>query len=81
MVTSNGFNWWTTTINLQQGDSRGNYSKTLYLDAANGVGAPKARLLQSRVGKSLELSITNDGSQGKLNFKVSSNLKKEVTQV
>ncbi|XP_076470060.1 phosphoacetylglucosamine mutase-like [Babylonia areolata] len=60
----------TAFLKLQtQGDGQGKYCRQLYLDAANGVGAPKVSLLQSRLGDSLQVHITNDGSQGKLNYR------------
>lgn len=40
------------------------------LDGANGVGADKIKLLQSYLGNSLNISVYNDGTQGKLNDKV-----------
>ena len=35
------------------------------------MGAAKAKLLQNRLSDQLQLHIVNDGSQGKLNFRVS----------
>ncbi|KAL8587749.1 hypothetical protein ACOMHN_020967 [Nucella lapillus] len=49
--------------------SGGSYSRELNLDAANGVGAPKVQLMRQRIGDTLQLNITNDGSQGKLNHR------------
>ncbi|KAK7108953.1 phosphoacetylglucosamine mutase-like isoform X2 [Littorina saxatilis] len=61
----------TTAFKKLQTDSetKGSYSRQLYVDAANGVGAPKVKLLQGRLGDLLQLHITNDGSQGKLNHR------------
>lgn len=42
------------------------YNTCLYLDAANGVGAGKIPILQSKLGDLLKISLVNDGS-GKLN--------------
>lgn len=56
-------------LKLQSCSEQGKYTRQLYLDTANGVGAAKAKMLQDRLGDSLQLHITNDGSQGKLNFR------------
>lgn len=42
------------------------YKACLYLDAANGVGAGKVPILQSKLGELLQINLVNDGS-GKLN--------------
>ncbi|KAK6186351.1 hypothetical protein SNE40_008402 [Patella caerulea] len=45
-----------------------NYSRRLYVDAANGVGAPKLRSLLSHLGGLLDVQVFNDGSEGRLNY-------------
>ncbi|XP_025095090.1 phosphoacetylglucosamine mutase-like [Pomacea canaliculata] len=45
------------------------YSPKVNVDAANGVGASKARQLQNMLGSLLQLNISNDGTQGKLNYR------------
>ncbi|KAL3863434.1 hypothetical protein ACJMK2_005191 [Sinanodonta woodiana] len=45
----------------------GRYSGSLYLDAANGVGAMKIREVEKYIAEALTISLYNDGSQGKLN--------------
>ncbi|XP_033757116.1 phosphoacetylglucosamine mutase-like isoform X2 [Pecten maximus] len=44
------------------------YKSTLTLDAANGIGAPKAYKLTSYLADYLTIDICNDGSSGKLNY-------------
>ncbi|KAK7508746.1 hypothetical protein BaRGS_00000312 [Batillaria attramentaria] len=57
-------------LSLQnEGANQGNYTPQVYLDAANGVGAPKVTELAGRISKHLQLQIVNDGSQGKLNYR------------
>uniref|UniRef100_A0A1A8RQ18 Phosphoacetylglucosamine mutase n=2 Tax=Nothobranchius rachovii TaxID=451742 RepID=A0A1A8RQ18_9TELE len=41
--------------------------KHLFVDGANGIGAPKLREVESHLKKQLQISIFNDGSGGKLN--------------
>lgn len=48
----------------------GKYSSELTLDAANGVGADKVKLLTKHLGEALSVLVCNDGSTGKLNYKV-----------
>ncbi|XP_050398269.1 phosphoacetylglucosamine mutase [Patella vulgata] len=45
-----------------------NYSRKLYVDAANGVGAPKLRSLLSHLSDLLDVQVFNDGSEGRLNY-------------
>uniref|UniRef100_A0A8C6SXK1 Phosphoglucomutase 3 n=1 Tax=Neogobius melanostomus TaxID=47308 RepID=A0A8C6SXK1_9GOBI len=42
--------------------------KHLSLDGANGIGALKVREMDSHLAKELQISLHNDGSNGKLNF-------------
>lgn len=42
--------------------------KHLSLDGANGIGALKVREMEKRLAKELQISLYNDGSNGKLNF-------------
>ncbi|KAJ0026952.1 hypothetical protein NQD34_017952 [Periophthalmus magnuspinnatus] len=42
--------------------------KHLSLDGANGIGALKVREMESHLGKELQISLYNDGSNGKLNY-------------
>nr|KAG5714323.1 hypothetical protein BaRGS_018540 [Batillaria attramentaria] len=60
------------------GANQGNYTPQVYLDAANGVGAPKVTELAGRISKHLQLQIVNDGSQGKLNYRVAGYLQELV---
>uniref|UniRef100_A0A673CFI6 Phosphoacetylglucosamine mutase n=1 Tax=Sphaeramia orbicularis TaxID=375764 RepID=A0A673CFI6_9TELE len=43
-------------------------SKLLSVDGANGIGALKVREMESHLKKELQISLFNDGSQGKLNY-------------
>lgn len=42
------------------------YTSCLYVDAANGIGAQKVPILQSKLGELLKISLVSDGS-GRLN--------------
>lgn len=42
--------------------------KHLSLDGANGIGALKVREMDNHLAKELQISLYNDGSNGKLNF-------------
>ncbi|XP_020773433.2 phosphoacetylglucosamine mutase [Boleophthalmus pectinirostris] len=42
--------------------------KHLSLDGANGIGALKVREMESHLAKELQISLYNDGSNGKLNY-------------
>ncbi|XP_029985122.1 phosphoacetylglucosamine mutase [Sphaeramia orbicularis] len=42
--------------------------KLLSVDGANGIGALKVREMESHLKKELQISLFNDGSQGKLNY-------------
>jgi phosphoacetylglucosamine mutase len=42
------------------------YSSSLYVDAANGIGAQKVPILQSKLGELLKINLVSDGS-GRLN--------------
>ena len=59
----NGFNKF---FSLQNGSK---YDKIVFLDGANGIGALKIRELEPYL-RSLDIQVFNDGSSGKLNYKV-----------
>lgn len=48
----------------------GNYRSCVMVDAANGVGAPKLRQMLAYLQDNLQIDVCNDGSTGKLNYKV-----------
>jgi phosphoacetylglucosamine mutase len=48
----------------------GKYNSELTVDAANGVGADKVKALAKHLGEALTIHICNDGSTGKLNYRV-----------
>lgn len=53
---------------FRKAESTSNYDPNLYIDAANGVGAPKMKEFLKYIN-SLNVQIFNDGSTGALNFK------------
>ncbi|CAH1783957.1 unnamed protein product, partial [Owenia fusiformis] len=59
----------STAFKLLRGDNPSNkqYKSVLHIDGANGVGALKVENLQSHLGDSITIKVTNDGSSGKLN--------------
>ncbi|XP_067657055.1 phosphoacetylglucosamine mutase-like [Haliotis asinina] len=52
----------------EMGGKEGTYQDTVYLDAANGVGALKIQLMLKHLNDTLRINLFNDGSQGKLNY-------------
>jgi phosphoacetylglucosamine mutase len=50
-------------------DNKG-YTPKLVLDAANGVGANKVKLLIPYLENLLKIDLKNDGTTGKLNYQV-----------
>ncbi|XP_071089934.1 phosphoacetylglucosamine mutase-like [Haliotis cracherodii] len=52
----------------EMGGKEGAYQDTLYLDAANGVGAIKVQLILKHLNDTLRINLFNDGSSGKLNY-------------
>lgn len=50
-------------------DNKG-YTPKLVLDAANGIGANKVKLLIPYLENLLQIDLKNDGTTGKLNYQV-----------
>ncbi|CAL1542129.1 unnamed protein product [Lymnaea stagnalis] len=57
----------TAFVKLNKDKKCVNYVSQLFLDLANGVGAPKVRELLKHLNGSLNINLCNDGSSGKLN--------------
>jgi len=56
-------------ITLNSTGSTSKYSPKLYLDLANGVGAPKMKEMTKHLNGLLSINFLNDMSSGKLNYK------------
>ncbi|XP_014677505.1 PREDICTED: phosphoacetylglucosamine mutase-like [Priapulus caudatus] len=54
---------------MQPESNKGQYIASVMIDGANGVGALKAADISKYLKHSLSMSIFNDGSHGKLNYK------------
>ncbi|XP_077992363.1 phosphoacetylglucosamine mutase-like [Glandiceps talaboti] len=51
----------------QSADGDSGYNKHVFLDGANGVGALKVQQLMEHLNNTINVTVFNDGSQGKLN--------------
>ncbi|CAG5115407.1 unnamed protein product, partial [Candidula unifasciata] len=57
----------TAFLKLNKERKASKYVPEIYVDLANGVGAPKMRLLINQLEGALNIHFINDGSSGKLN--------------
>lgn len=48
-----------------------NYKASLVIDAANGIGAIQAKLLNAHLKDLIQIELKNDGTSGRLNHDVS----------